>query len=115
MTDARVVRIERLDMAFAPRPWPFAQSRRAGIDAHFGKRKAARPALFNGEGLVLYEHAVDGAVLRGRSLEFLARQDPPELCDIRIVRRLADLDPMMFPFVVGFLRDQWPADSDRQR
>jgi 8-oxo-dGTP pyrophosphatase MutT (NUDIX family) len=239
MTDARVVRIERLDMAFAPRPWPFAQSRRAEIDAHFARRKAERPQLFNGQVLVLYEHAVEGAVFRGsylktdyasfiswvdwgfpeagardsfsqgalrsadgafllgvmgqhtanagkiyfpagtpdpsdlkgsavdltasvwreveeetgltaadvdaepgwytvfagsqiahlkimqaredavalraRILEFLARQDPAELNDILIVRSLADLDPRMLPFVVGFLREQWPAGSDRQR
>lgn len=231
MTDARVVRIERLDFAYAPRSWPFAQSRRAEIDAHFARRKSERPALFNGQVLMLYEHAVDGAVLRGsylktdyasflswidwgypeagvrdsfsqgalrssdgafllgvmgphtaqagkiyfpagtpdlsdvkgdnvdltasvwreveeetgltaadveaeagwhsvfagaqiahlkimqaredavalreRIMTFLKRQDPPELCDIRIVRSLADLDPMMLPFVVGFLRDQW--------
>jgi hypothetical protein len=239
MTDARVVRIERLDMAFVPRPWPFAQSRRAEIDAHFAKRQAARPSLWNGEVLMLYQHAVEGAVFRGsflktdyasfmswidwgfpdagvydsfsqgalrsadgafllgvmgphtanagkvyfpagtpdpsdvkgsavdlaasvwreveeetglttadldaepgwhtvfagpqiahlkimqaredaitlraRILEFLARQDSPELSDIRIVRSLADLESTMLPFVVGFLREQWPAGSDRQR
>ena len=238
MTDARVVRIERLDMAFVPRAWPFAQSRRAEIDAHFARRKAARPRIFNGEALMLYEHAVDGAVFRGsflktdyasfiswidwghpetgvrdcfalgalrsadgafllgvmgphtanaghiyfpagtpdpsdvkgtavdltasvwreveeetgltaadldaepdwvtvftgsqiahlkimqarenavalraRILEFLARQDPPELSDIYIVRSPADLDPRMRPFVVRFLREQWPAASARE-
>jgi 8-oxo-dGTP pyrophosphatase MutT (NUDIX family) len=237
MTDARVVRIERLDLAYAPRPWPFAQSRRAEIDAHFARRKAERPALFNGQVLVLYEHAVDGAVfrgsylktdyasfiswidwgnpeagvrdsfsqgalrsadgaflvgvmgehtanagkiyfpagtpdpsdvmgdsvdltasvwreveeetgltaadveaepgwytvfagaqiahlkimharedavaLRGRILEFLARQDSPELSDILIVRSEADLDQRMLPFVVGFLRQQWQTGSGR--
>ncbi len=231
MTDVRVVRIERLDMAYAPRPWPFARSRRAEIDAHFARRKAERPALFNGQVLMLYEHAVDGAVFRGsylqtdyasfiswidwgnpeagvrdcfsqgalrsadgafllgvmgphtaqagkiyfpagtpdlsdvkggsvdltasvwreveeetgltpaqveaepcwhsvfagaqiahlkimqaredavalreRIMTFIKRQDPPELADIRIVRGPADLDPMMLPFVVGFLREQW--------
>ena len=239
VTDARVVRIERLDLAFAPRPWPFAQSRRAEIDAHFAKRKAERPSLWNGKVLVLYEHAVEGAVFRGSYLEtdyasfiswldwgypeastrdsfsqgalrsadgafllgvmgqqtanagkiyfpagtpdlsdvkgstvdlaasvwreveeetgltaadldgepgwytvfagqqiahlkimqaredavtlrarilaFLARQNPPELSDIRIVRSLADLDPKMPPFIGGFLRQQWPAGSDPQR
>lgn len=231
MSDARVVRIERLDLAYAPRPWPFAQSRRTEIDAHFARRKAERPALWNGQVLVLYDHAVDGAVFRGaylktdyasfiswidwghpetgvrdcfsqgalraadgafllgvmgphtanagqiyfpagtpdpsdvkgdtvdltasvwreveeetgltsadvdaepgwysvfsgaqiahlkimqaredavplreRILAFMRRQDPPELADIRIVRGPADLDPMMLPFAVGFLRQQW--------
>jgi hypothetical protein len=238
MTDVRVERIERLDLAYAPRPWPFSQTRRAEIDAHFARRKAARPALFNGHVLVLYEHAIDGAVFRGsylktdyasflswmdwghpdtatrdsfsqgalrsadgayllgvmgphtanagkiyfpagtpdpsdvkgdkvdltasvwreveeetgltaadldaepgwysvfagpqiahlkimqaredavplreRILAFMKRQDPPELADIRIVRGEADLDPMMLPFVIGFLREQW-ADAGQQR
>jgi len=237
MTDARVVRIERLDLAYAPRPWPFAQSRRVEIDAHFARRKAERPALFNGQVLMLYEHAVDDAVFRGsylktdyasflswidwshpeagvrdsfsqgalrsadgafllgvmgphtaqagkiyfpagtpdlsdvkgdkvdltasvwrevkeetgltsadveaepgwhsvfagsqiahlkimharqdavtlreRILKFLVQQNPPELSDIRIVRGEADLDPMMLPFVVGFLRQQWQTGSGR--
>src|SRR5438046_4528463 len=69
MTDARVVRIERLDLAFAPRVWPFARSRRAEIDANFARRKAERPALWNGEVLVLYEHTVEGAVFRGSYLK----------------------------------------------
>jgi 8-oxo-dGTP pyrophosphatase MutT (NUDIX family) len=69
MTDVRVERIERLDLAYAPRPWPFSQSRRAEIDAHFARRKAARPALWNGQVLVLYEHAIDGAVFRGSYLK----------------------------------------------
>jgi len=239
MTDARVVRIERLELAFAPRVWPFAQSRRAEIDAHFARRKAERPSLWNGQVLMLYEHAVNGAVFRGsylqtdyasfiswidwgmpeagvydsfsqgalrsadgaflfgvmgdhtaqagkiyfpagtpdlsdvkgttvdlaasvwreveeetgltaanldaepgwhtvfagpqiahlkimqarddavslraRILEFMARQDPPELDDIRIVRSLADLDPKMLPFVPVFLRDQWRAGGDPKR
>lgn len=228
-----MVRIERLDLKCAPRPWPFAQSRRAEIDANFARRQAERPSLWNGQVLMLYEHAVEGAVFRGsflqtdyasfmswidwglpdagvydcfsqgalrsadgafllgvmgqhtanagkiyfpagtpdpsdlkgstvdltssvwreveeetgltaadldaepgwhtvfagsqiahlkimqaredamtlraRILAFMARQDPPELSDIRIVRSLADLDPAMLPFVTGFLRDQWPS------
>jgi len=239
MTDVRVVRIERLDLAYAPRPWPFAQSRRAEIDTHFARRKAERPALWNGQVLVLYEHAIDGALFRGsylktdyasflswmdwghpdagvrdsfsqaalrsadgayllgvmgphtanagkiyfpagtpdpsdvkgasvdltasvwrevaeetgltaadvaaedgwysvfdgariahlkimraredavplreRMLAFMKRQHPPELADIRIVRGEADLDPMMMPFVVGFLREQWAAAGQKRR
>jgi 8-oxo-dGTP pyrophosphatase MutT (NUDIX family) len=69
MTDTRVVRIERLDLTYAPRMWPFSQSRRAEIDANFARRTAARPAIWNGEVLVLYEHKVDGAVFRGSYLK----------------------------------------------
>ncbi len=69
VTDVRVVRIARLDMAFAPRPWPFAELRRAEINANFARSKAERPALFNGQVLVLYEHTVEGAVFRGSCLQ----------------------------------------------
>ena len=57
----------------------------------------------------------DAVTLRARIVKFLARQNPPELSDIRIVRSLADLDPKMPPFIEGFLREQWSAGSDPQR
>jgi 8-oxo-dGTP pyrophosphatase MutT (NUDIX family) len=56
----------------------------------------------------------DAVALRERIMAFLKRQDPPELADIRIVRGPADLEPMMLPFVVGFLREQW-AGAGQQR
>jgi 8-oxo-dGTP pyrophosphatase MutT (NUDIX family) len=226
-----IVRIKRLELAFAPRPWPFAQERRAEIAHHFAELQAAKPAVWNGRILLLYQHAVLGetfrgayfetdyasflawrnwgcpdasirncfslgalrgsdggfllgvmgshtvnagkvyfpagtpdpldivdgmvdlagsirrevaeetglepdayeaedgwccvltsthiaqikvlqaretaAALRERILEHLAREAEPELSDIRIVRGVADLDPMMPPFVSAFLRDIW--------
>jgi hypothetical protein len=45
--------------------------------------------------------------LRRRILGHLASQPQPELADIRIVRRPADLDPLMPPFVSVFLRHMW--------
>jgi len=45
--------------------------------------------------------------LRARILDHLAREAVPELADIRIVRGPADLDPMMPPFVISFLRHIW--------
>lgn len=45
--------------------------------------------------------------LRARILAFLARERRPELCDIRIVRGPADLDPMMPSFVTAFLHHLW--------
>jgi 8-oxo-dGTP pyrophosphatase MutT (NUDIX family) len=41
--------------------------------------------------------------LRARILEHLAREEQPELADIRIVRSPADFDPMMRRFVREFL------------
>jgi 8-oxo-dGTP pyrophosphatase MutT (NUDIX family) len=45
--------------------------------------------------------------LRRRILGHLASERQPELADIRIVRGPADLDPMMPPFIVAFLRHMW--------
>lgn len=45
--------------------------------------------------------------LRARILEFLASQAQPELSDIRIVRGVGDLDPMMPPYVAAFLRSRF--------
>lgn len=66
--DTRVVRIDRLDLRFAPRPWAFAQERREDIDAYFKKLQEAKP-LWNGRVLLMYEHALDHAVMRGSYLE----------------------------------------------
>ena len=69
MSGIAIVPVERLELAFAPRPWPFARERRAEIDAHFDALRRANPALWNGRVLMLYEHAIAGAVFRGAYLE----------------------------------------------
>jgi 8-oxo-dGTP pyrophosphatase MutT (NUDIX family) len=45
--------------------------------------------------------------LRSRIHDYLAAEAQPELADIRIVRGPEDLDPMMPPFVIAFLRETW--------
>jgi hypothetical protein len=47
--------------------------------------------------------------LRARIKAFLARQSPPELSDIRVVRGPADIDLMMPPFVTAFFKAVWSA------
>ena len=47
------------------------------------------------------------AELREHALEYLAREERPELSDIRIVHEPADLDPMVPSFVISFLRYAW--------
>jgi 8-oxo-dGTP pyrophosphatase MutT (NUDIX family) len=47
------------------------------------------------------------AALRVRILDHLAREEVPELADIRIVRGEGDLDPAMPPFVIAYLRHIW--------
>jgi 8-oxo-dGTP pyrophosphatase MutT (NUDIX family) len=68
MTDNRVIRIEKLDLRFEPRPWTFALERRLEIDAHFEELKKSKP-VWNGRVLVMFEHAIDGSILRGSYLE----------------------------------------------
>jgi 8-oxo-dGTP pyrophosphatase MutT (NUDIX family) len=64
-----IVRIRRLELVFAPRPWPFAEARRAEIARHFDRLKQTKPAIWNGRILLLHDHAVDGDVFRGAYLE----------------------------------------------
>ena len=49
--------------------------------------------------------------LREKIVGYLARQQQPELSDIRIVRGPADIDPMMPEFVTAFLAHAWTASS----
>jgi 8-oxo-dGTP pyrophosphatase MutT (NUDIX family) len=67
--DVRVVRVERLELAFAPRPWPWADRHRAEIDAHFTALRRDNPTLWNGRVLLMHSHALAGAVFRGAYLE----------------------------------------------
>jgi hypothetical protein len=69
MTDMPVLPIERLEMTFAPRPWSFAENRRAAIDAHFKNLKEAQPALWNGRVLLLHQYEIAGVSLRGSFFE----------------------------------------------
>jgi len=51
------------------------------------------------------------AALRARIMDHLAREDVPELADIRIVRGEGDLDPAIPPFVTSYLRHIWSRGS----
>jgi 8-oxo-dGTP pyrophosphatase MutT (NUDIX family) len=64
-----IVHLDRLELAFVPQPWRFADERRSDIDRHFAKLKAATPALWNGRMLMLADHTIDRSVLRGSFLE----------------------------------------------
>lgn len=80
MSEPRIVPIEHLDFAFEPKPWAFADERRAEIDAHFERLKRDKPALWNGRVLLMHRYAIEGGVLRGAFLEtdyasFAAWQD----------------------------------------
>jgi 8-oxo-dGTP pyrophosphatase MutT (NUDIX family) len=64
-----VVRLARAELRFAPRPWKFAQARRAEIDAHFAGLARDNPHAFNGRVLLLHEFALADGVLRGTYFE----------------------------------------------
>jgi hypothetical protein len=52
MTALVIHRVTALDLKVRPAPWPFAQRRRAEIDAHFAERQRERPKLWNGRVLI---------------------------------------------------------------
>lgn len=48
MNAAVIHRVTTFDLRYDDWRWPFAEQRRAEIDAYFATKKAAKPALFNG-------------------------------------------------------------------
>lgn len=48
MTSPVIHRVTALDLSLQPRPWPFAEARRADIDAHFAGKQSEKPQLWNG-------------------------------------------------------------------
>jgi len=53
-------RVTTLDLSFRPRPWPFADERRADIDAHFAIKQREKPSLWNGRILLARNPAFTG-------------------------------------------------------
>jgi 8-oxo-dGTP pyrophosphatase MutT (NUDIX family) len=51
MPDPVIHRVTTLDLSFRPEPWPFADRRRADIDAHFAAAQRERP-IWNGRVLL---------------------------------------------------------------
>ena len=47
-----VLRVDRLDLRFAQKPWAFAIGRRADIDAYFAELQREKPAVWNGRVLL---------------------------------------------------------------
>ena len=64
-----VVHLNLLQLAFEPKPWLFADQRRAEIDACFAALRREKPALWNGRVLLLHRQAVSDGVFRGAYLE----------------------------------------------
>ncbi len=66
---ACLYRIDRLDLTFEPKPWAFANERRAEIDDFFAKLQRKNPAIWNGRVLLMHSHAIEDGVFRGAYLE----------------------------------------------
>jgi 8-oxo-dGTP pyrophosphatase MutT (NUDIX family) len=58
MNDVSIVAVDRLDLRFVPRAWPFAVERRDAIDAHFDALKRTLPTLWNGRVMLASDWAV---------------------------------------------------------
>jgi len=69
MSDIAVFPVDQLDLAFEPRPWPFADARRAEIEAWFAEARRAKPALWNGRVLLMHRQVITEGVFRGAYLE----------------------------------------------
>jgi 8-oxo-dGTP pyrophosphatase MutT (NUDIX family) len=52
MSSPAIHRVTSLDLKVRPQPWPFAQERRAEIDAHFAAEQRKRPGIWNGRVLL---------------------------------------------------------------
>ncbi len=80
MANITLLPVERLELRFVPKQWPFATERRAEIDRYFAHMRRGKPELWNGRVLVLHDFAVADGVFRGAYLEtdfasFLAWRD----------------------------------------
>jgi hypothetical protein len=62
-------RVDRLELTFEPKPWAFANERRADIDSYFAKLQREKPAIWNGRVLLMHRRAIEGGVFRGAYLE----------------------------------------------
>src|SRR6195952_1113861 len=60
MTSPVIHRVAMLDLKFEPRPWPFAEGRRADIAAHFAVKQNEKP-IWNGRVLLARNPVFAGA------------------------------------------------------
>jgi 8-oxo-dGTP pyrophosphatase MutT (NUDIX family) len=79
MTRPVIHRVTTLDLSFRPEPWPFADARRADIDAHFAIKQREKP-IWNGRILLARNPAFAGDRFSARYFEadfagFLAWRD----------------------------------------
>jgi len=105
-----VVPLDDADFTVAPWCWPFAQARRAQIDAHFAQRRAALPQLWNGRVVLAKGCRISGRRLSGTCFEtdfasFLAWRDwgfpDPEVTNCFAMGALRSADGAFLLGVMG--------------
>ena len=69
MTDPVILPLERLELDFAPKPWPFAEAKQAEIAAFFAALQHKTPSVWNGRVLLLHRQHVANGVFTGAYLE----------------------------------------------
>ena len=69
MKEPTLFHVDRLDLSFVPKPWPFAQEKAAEIAAYFAELQRERPAIWNGRVLLMHRQVVSDGVFRGEYLE----------------------------------------------
>jgi 8-oxo-dGTP pyrophosphatase MutT (NUDIX family) len=69
MQSSKISSINHLSLQFEPRSWPFADKRRAEIDAHFERIRQERPEIWNGQVLVMHSHRLNHDTLEGAFLQ----------------------------------------------
>jgi len=62
-------RVDRLELAFKPKPWAFAAERRVEIEAYFADLRREKPAIWNGRVLLMYHQVARDGVFSGDYLE----------------------------------------------
>ena len=67
--DIPLTPLRGLDLRYEPAQWPFSEERRADIDVHFAKLRAAKPEVWNGRILLLRRGEIVDGVLAGSYLE----------------------------------------------
>jgi 8-oxo-dGTP pyrophosphatase MutT (NUDIX family) len=69
MNEPAIFHLDRLALSFTPKPWVFADERRAEIAAYFAALRRENPALWNGRVLLLHRQRVSEGVFSGEYLE----------------------------------------------
>jgi hypothetical protein len=80
MSGLPIIALDGLALGYAPYDWPFAAMRRDEIAAHFAKCRRSATAMWNGRVLLMLDHAIATATLRGTFFptdyaDFLAWRD----------------------------------------